>query len=258
MRKALKMAGCAMMVALPLSACSSFPGARIFARHHRPAAPQMAQSPLTDQGRAALDASQPGLAIEKFQSALAKGEAVAPALNGMAVAYARLGRFDLARRFFNEAVAVDPLNEKYQANLAMLEQTQTFPIRHADDESAPKTQDSAPSVQTASSFSRPGGLQRVSQLEVRILTVGAFAAPFQRKVAVKPPVETKSVMSASADESASPTEEAAPAERKPARKVVLTLSGYVQARRLTLPPVAPASQEKTGKPVVVAIASPHP
>ncbi|WP_162854677.1 tetratricopeptide repeat protein [Sphingobium estronivorans] len=259
MRKALKMAGCALMVALPLSACSSFPGARIFARHHRPAAPQMAQAPLTDQGRAALDASQPGLAIEKFQTALAKGEAVAPALNGMAVAYARLGRFDLARRFFNEAMAVDPLNEKYRANLAMLEQTQTFPIRQADEESAPRRQASTASVQTASTLPRPGGLQRVSQLEVRIVSIGSFAAPFERKILVKNPVDGKDVSSASASMTEGPGEETAvPAERKPARKVVLALSGYAQARRLTPPAIASAEQEKTGKTVAVAIASPHP
>ena len=253
MRKALRMAGCTMIVALPLSACSSFPGARIFARHHRPAAPQMAQSPLTDQGRAALDASLPGSAIEKFQSALAKGEMVGPALNGMAVAYARLGRFDLARRFFNEAVAVDPLNEKYLTNLAMLEQSQTFRIRQADDERAPEKQDSAASVQTASTLPRPGGLQRVSKLEVRILTVGAFSAPFERKLRVM------NVMSASASTSESPSEEdAALVERKPSKKVVLALSGYKQAKRLTLPSAASAGQEKTGKAVVVAIASPHP
>lgn len=86
----------------------------------RPAAHEPAAGAL-EQGRKALDAGQTGLAVELFQRALGSGQDVAPALNGMGVAYARLGRPDLARRFFEQAMAAEPANQSFRANLARLE-----------------------------------------------------------------------------------------------------------------------------------------
>jgi tetratricopeptide (TPR) repeat protein len=74
-----------------------------------------------EEGRAHLAAGNPGLAIESFQRVLGSGELVGPAANGIGVAYARIGRADLARRYFNQAIATAPAEPAYLANLERLE-----------------------------------------------------------------------------------------------------------------------------------------
>src|SRR5579863_8268985 len=121
----------AAMFALPLGACSSFFGQHLFA--HRTDASRPVRSsqtidvdysplidPATQSGRALLANGMPGAAIESFERALSAGEPVAPAINGLWIAYARLGRFDLAKRFFERAIAADPANDRYQDNLTLL------------------------------------------------------------------------------------------------------------------------------------------
>ena len=87
-------------------------------------APAVPADLFTARGRAQLDAGNIGLAVEAFQQAIGTGEARGPALNGLGVAYARLGRADVAAQLFRQAMAEDPANDKFAANLAMLEQSQ--------------------------------------------------------------------------------------------------------------------------------------
>ncbi|WP_439545834.1 tetratricopeptide repeat protein [Sandarakinorhabdus sp.] len=61
-----------------------------------------------DQGRALLAASNPAQAISAFRIALAQAPQSVAALNGIAVAYDRLGRADLARQHFEMALALEP------------------------------------------------------------------------------------------------------------------------------------------------------
>lgn len=82
----------------------------------------------TDLGRAHLAAQRNGLAIEAFNRALVFGEPAAPAFNGLGVAYARLGRADLAYRFFTQASTADPANPLYARNLATLTQSAVFTL----------------------------------------------------------------------------------------------------------------------------------
>lgn len=182
---------CAAALLLPLAGCGSFPGARLFAHHeHKSTRPvmladkQVVGTPSTDAGRAALDSGMPGEAIEKFQKALASGEPLAPALNGLAVAYARIERFDLAERFFREAISVDPVESRYQTNLAVLINSPALAQRRAEILAAPAA---APAVESAAASapvaaSPGGGLQRVSRYEVRIVTgTASFPAPIVAK-----------------------------------------------------------------------------
>jgi tetratricopeptide (TPR) repeat protein len=76
-----------------------------------------------EQGRAALDAGLNAEAIAAFSEARLEPYLLAPSLNGMAVAYARLGRLDLAERYFMQAVAAAPQDVRFTANLAHLQQT---------------------------------------------------------------------------------------------------------------------------------------
>jgi len=153
-----------------------------------PADKQVVGTPSTDAGRVALDGGRPGEAIEKFQKALATGEPLAPALNGMAVAYAWIERFDLAERFFREAISVDPVESRYQTNLAVLINAPALAPRRAEILAAPAA---APAPETAAAVAPPaGGLQRVSRYEVRIVTgTTSYPAPLVAKqLAVARPV----------------------------------------------------------------------
>lgn len=63
-------------------------------------------SPLED-GKRDLAAGRHGLAIRRFGEALGRHPSSLEALNGLAVAYAGLGRHDVAQTYFERALAVD-------------------------------------------------------------------------------------------------------------------------------------------------------
>ena len=71
-----------------------------------------------EEGRAALDAGQNAAAIAAFSEARMEPSLLAPSLNGMGVAYARLGRVDLAERYFRQAVAAAPDDRRFAGNLS--------------------------------------------------------------------------------------------------------------------------------------------
>lgn len=71
--------------------------------------------------RMSLSSGNYARAIGEFSNARAEPALLGPALNGMAVAYARLGRNDLAERYFREAMAAEPGDTRYAANLLRLQ-----------------------------------------------------------------------------------------------------------------------------------------
>ncbi|XUU59831.1 hypothetical protein ACRAQ6_09645 [Erythrobacter sp. HA6-11] len=71
-----------------------------------------------EQGRAALKAGHVARALDLFRLAALNEETAPAAFNGMAVAYTKLGRADLAERYFNTAITLDSSNPKFAANLA--------------------------------------------------------------------------------------------------------------------------------------------
>lgn len=60
-----------------------------------------------------------GLALEAFRKALRDDPASVDALNGIAACYDRMGRFDLSRRYYEMALAIDPGDARLYANLAV-------------------------------------------------------------------------------------------------------------------------------------------
>ncbi|WAT16704.1 tetratricopeptide repeat protein [Aurantiacibacter sp. MUD11] len=72
-------------------------------------------------GRLALDRGNFAEAIAAFSSARVEPSLLGPSLNGMGVAYAQLGREDLAERYFREAVRAAPTDERFAANLLRLQ-----------------------------------------------------------------------------------------------------------------------------------------
>lgn len=118
-----------------------------------------------EAGRAYLDNGHPGLAVEAYQRALDAGMSPAPALNGLGVAYARLGQVETARRLFEEAIAIAPERADYAANLGRL------PVPGAAPEPAP-AQARAEAPPLAHALVRQGArLERVSAHELHLVTL---------------------------------------------------------------------------------------
>jgi len=81
---------------------------------------------LTDyeQGKRYLQLGSFGLAISAFQKDLAENANSISALNGLAVAYDRIGRRDVAQRYLDLALTLDPKSAVTLNNLAYLNLTQ--------------------------------------------------------------------------------------------------------------------------------------
>jgi hypothetical protein len=86
---------------------------------------------MLQRGRAQLDAGLNALAIEAFRGEIRSNPDSADAYNGLAVAYGRIGRDDLARRYFETALAREPGNGKAHANLAKLTGNVSPPVEFA-------------------------------------------------------------------------------------------------------------------------------
>jgi tetratricopeptide (TPR) repeat protein len=86
---------------------------------------------MLQRGRAQLAAGLEALAIESFRAEIRFNPDNMDAYNGLAVAYGRIGRNDLAQRYFEIALAKDPLNVKVQANLHKLQGNDRFEVQQA-------------------------------------------------------------------------------------------------------------------------------
>jgi len=84
---------------------------------------------------------------------------MAPAANGMGVAYAQVGRYDLAQRFFEQAMSIDPGNVHYAENMSRL----TLAMRHDADIASPAAKPAEQAIAAASGTPLLGKLQRISR-----------------------------------------------------------------------------------------------
>ena len=114
--------GSVVLMALALGGCQVLGiGGHRLAQAPLDASPSVIASIGSDQleaGRAALKEGRTVAAIDAFMIAKEFESEAPAAYNGMAIAYSRLGREDLAERFFQEAVARAPEDTKYRGNLA--------------------------------------------------------------------------------------------------------------------------------------------
>ena len=102
----LLLGGCASVLEQP-------PGARSVSSAPRASQgePEAARSSAThsyDQAKAHFLAGSLGLALRDFRRSLRSDPESVPTLNGIAITYARLGRFDLSRHYYERALAYEP------------------------------------------------------------------------------------------------------------------------------------------------------
>lgn len=118
---------CLSMAALTIATASSLGGCQaIFGGHQAANSTSDLREVLPDDygnlqlaaGRKALDEGRTSDAIDAFMVARLYEPNAAAAYNGLGVAYSRIGRADLAERFFRTAIAHAPDDTRYRANLA--------------------------------------------------------------------------------------------------------------------------------------------
>lgn len=103
-------------LATSLGGCQSLVNAFDFSRNSSASQYQIGQGDL-DEGREHLRAGRVGNALAPLHRAALNPQTSGDALNALGVAYAKLGRADLAERYFLAAVKTDRENERYAANL---------------------------------------------------------------------------------------------------------------------------------------------
>jgi hypothetical protein len=91
---------------------------------------------LYAQGREALVAGDLAAALELFHGARRNGPDDIRVLNGLAVIYDRLGRYDLSANYYDRAREIDPNSAVLQANLALSNQMRA---RHGLPSQTPST-----------------------------------------------------------------------------------------------------------------------
>jgi hypothetical protein len=146
--------------ALLLSGCQSFLGQLGLAP--RPAATQMAQLDMSDYFQELLLTAKNDLrngrttqAINAFRQATYDPAHAAEAYNGLGVAYAALGRDDLAKQYFAQAVSADPSDPRFARNLARLELDGTPALANA----SPQTAELPATATQAAAASAPASAQ---------------------------------------------------------------------------------------------------
>lgn len=103
--------------------CQGFAGRLGLQERAAPEAPDMTSyfAQLIEDGRRHLEAQRPTAAITSFRQASYHANYAGEAFNGMAIAYDRIGRYDLAERFFAQAVESAPEDARFARNAARFE-----------------------------------------------------------------------------------------------------------------------------------------
>lgn len=166
-------------MAATVAGCQSSPWhGRFMSRSDAPTLRGKDAGPLQlEEGRQYLREGNISRAVAAFQLARLDSDSAAEANNGLAVAYAKLGRPDLAERYFRTAILLQPDDTRYVANLLRL-QGQVLMARQrtatAKLASAAAAPDAAPGPRAPVAIDR---VHRVSAGEFRIQTAEPVQAP---------------------------------------------------------------------------------
>ncbi|WP_369026675.1 hypothetical protein [Qipengyuania sp. RANM35] len=196
MSKSIFATGMVVLAAVTVSGCQSSPLAGwSFNRDgdkRLAANPELDGPVVLEEGRRYLRDGNISKAVASFQLARLDKASAAAANNGLAVSYARLGRADLAERYFRTAATLDPNEPKYVANLLRLQGNMML-AKQARVTEQLASAESVPSSELAAREDRTSEVHRVSHGEFRITTTEPAAAPTMqvssRQAAASPAVE---------------------------------------------------------------------
>lgn len=138
----------------------------------RLAAGEGAVNPALDQGRQLLRAGRVAQAIEVLRVAQRDPGSMAEASNALGVAYAKLGRHDLADRYFHMAVAMEPGEARFAANMLRLQRDYDLAQRRNEEAAqlALRAEEEKRVAQARAEAAASGRIQRVSRGQVAIRT----------------------------------------------------------------------------------------
>lgn len=154
----------------------------------RVAMQEQALHPALDQGRQLLQAGRTAQAIELLRVAQRDPASMADASNGLGVAYAKLGRHDLADRYFRMAMALKPEDARFAANMLRLQRDHKLAVRR--NEEAERLAQRAEEERLAAQAARdavPGRIERLSrgQVSIRTQALPQMAAPKMEVLAMR-------------------------------------------------------------------------
>lgn len=146
-----------------------------------------------EEGRAYLRSGQLAAAVASFRIARTDPTTAAEASNGLGVAYAKIGRMDLADRYFRTAMELKPSEDRFAANLLRLQRDvmlarRSVPELPAELAVADRAREQAVSAERAVPRQIAA---RVRQPEILIVTGKAQAPAPTMEVASRKPVAEK-------------------------------------------------------------------
>lgn len=165
-----------VVAAVSLGGCQSFPLTSWMFKKDRPGREADAQlagntTGALEEGRAFLRSGELSAAVASFRIAQLDRATRADASNGLGVAYAKLGRLDLAEQYFQAAILSDPENTRFAANLLRLQQEVMLARRTSAGEALAAVAAAAePQPVPVSQALLSGSVERVSRGEVRVST----------------------------------------------------------------------------------------
>lgn len=175
-----------------------------------------AVNPALEQGRQLLAAGRVAQAIEVLRVAQRDPDAMADASNALGVAYAKLGRHDLADRYFRMAIALQPGDARFAANMLRHQRYHRLAQRRSEEAAMLAHQAAEADRLAKARAANPGQMERLSRGEVRINTQArpAAVAPQTKVFAMheSKPVTPEAEQAAVAAEAVQP-EQKGPASR---------------------------------------------
>ncbi|WP_324829180.1 hypothetical protein [Qipengyuania zhejiangensis] len=130
-----------------------------------------------EEGRMHLRNGNISQAVASFQLARLDPDSAAAANNGLAVSYAKIGRFDLADRYFRVAVSLAPAETKYVANLLRLQGRANYARRGQAAAELAALESAREQEALADARRKEEQVHRLSHGEFRIQTAAPEGAP---------------------------------------------------------------------------------
>lgn len=164
-----------LTLGVTLSGCQAIFGPRTahIDTASQPAMAQQQVNPALDQGRQLLKAGRIAQAIELLRVAQRDPSSMAEASNGLGVAYAKLGRHDLADRYFKMALSLEPSDTRFAANMIRLQRDYDLSTKRQEEAVRLAKKAEEERLARQARIVEQGRIERVSRGQVSIRTHSA-------------------------------------------------------------------------------------